>query len=187
MERTEVRNRLSMRDKALSRTDVIARAKAMGLRDYRDRVVLAIQNDDLQPEMGNLFSRADVDLWIDEELAVDRYEDEVMISLQQARALAKESRLEDYNAAVLNAITRMEIPGVEYRRNQPRIPVQAFEAWLEDQEITSSIQPELTSPPHYFDPSTGVVFSEALRIYLLPALVILLALSVLGMGFRLNY
>ena len=110
-------------DKGLNKTDVIARAKAMGVREYRDRVILAIQDDDLKPEMGGMFSRADVDTWIDAELAVDRYEDEFTINLQQARALAKEAGIEDYSAVVLNAITRMEIEGVEYWKRQPRIPV----------------------------------------------------------------
>ena len=169
-------------DKGLNKTDVIARAKAMGVREYRDRVILAIQDDDLKPEMGGMFSRADVDTWIDAELAVDRYEDEFMISLQQARALAKEAGLEDYSAAVLNAITRLEIPGVEYRRNQPRIPVKEFMEWLEGAALVEDLQ--IRSKPELLDlvrsleneqgAGNGSVIQEAARLIWLPVLSILM-------------
>jgi len=168
-------------DKGLNRGDVIARAKARGLRDYRDRVILAVQDDDLKPEMGGMFSRTDVDNWIDAELAVDQHEDQFTISLQQARALAKESGLEDYSAAVLNAITRLEIEGVEYRRGQPRIPIAAFEAWLEIQGSPSGpVDPEIEAIMNRdYTPTSGEVMAAGVEMYGVYLLVFLGSLAVI--------
>ena len=174
--------------KEFSRADVIARAKALGLRDYKDRVVLAIQNDEIPTTLVNQYSRDVVDEWIEDELRIDSLEDESTMSLAQARALAREGGLEDYSMAVLNAVTRQEIEGVYYHNRQPHIPIAAFKVWLEDQGPTEAdwaeveadevvvYDPELAAALAQFEdykPGSGVVFVEAVKMYWWPALAII--------------
>lgn len=126
----------------ISYTDAAALARTAGLRNAGDRVRSALANGVIEGDRRGATMwtmRAKFDRWLESALAEDRADDDLMLRIDQARAVASAAGIKSASARVMSAVVNGEIDGCFKDNSGWFIPKDRFESWLEVVRAESEI------------------------------------------------